>query len=116
MARNDRAGIGGLYAENMKQHGCGIAMFQPISGGDMCPPCAGYIDVSGNWNLVADLRWIGTDGLPKSSKNPATEPVGTGFEPLDYAPMRMEQLGIEWRPRTSKGVQQIDVAASGETP
>ena len=82
----------------------------------MCPPCAGYIDVSGNWNLIADLRWIGTDGQLTSSKNTSSGSVDMRFEPLEYPPVKMEQLGIEWRPRTSKGVQQVDVAASGETP
>jgi hypothetical protein len=39
-----------------------------------------------------------------------------GFEALERAPVTMEQVNIEWRPRTSMGVRQRNVDAQGQTP
>ena len=93
-------------------------MFQPISAGDMRPPCVGYLEKDGTWNHIADVTWQELDGSVQASGTGGGLDVssGHGFKPLKHAPKKMEQLGIEWRPRTSQGVRQWTVEASGNTP
>lgn len=93
-------------------------MFQPISAGDMRPPCVGYLEKDGKWNQIANITWQDSDGLLQVNGNGDGLDVNSvhGFKPLKRAPKKMEQLGIEWRPRTSQGVRQWTVDASGNTP
>ena len=99
----------------MQHFGCGVAMFEPISAGDMRPPCVGYLEKDGQWNHIANITWQNSHGTLQVN---STGDVSGGYEfkPLKRAPRKMEQLGIEWRPRTSQGVRQWTVDASGNTP
>jgi hypothetical protein len=111
-------GLAGEYAKGMQRFDCGTAMFQPVGGGDMTPPCVGYHDSKGDWNPIADIAWRGADGRLHNAKSEKAEiqVQSDGFEPLDRAPVKMEQVDIEWRPRTSQGVRQWNVNAQGQTP
>ena len=108
-------GLAGKYAKGMDHFDCGTAMFQPIAGGNMTPPCVGYYDSKGDWNPVADVAWRGTDGKLHNAKTGDQEAQSDGFEPLERLPVKMEQLHLEWRPRTSKDVRQWNVDVEGQT-
>jgi len=45
-----------------------------------------------------------------------TQVQSDGFEPLERAPVKMEQMNIEWKPRTSQDVRQWNFDAQAETP
>jgi hypothetical protein len=109
-------GLAGKYAKGMDHFDCGTAMFQPIAGGNMTPPCVGYRDSKGDWNPVADVAWRGTDGKLHNAKTGDQEAQSDGFEPIERLPVKMEQLHLEWRPRTSKDVRQWNVDVEGQTP
>ncbi|KAL6716386.1 hypothetical protein ACLMJK_005952 [Lecanora helva] len=106
-----RDDLGKLYAKHMEHFGCGTAMFQPVAAADMKPPCIGYLDDNMRWNLIATIEWI-ENGIPKNLN------IGRShsLKLLERSPKKLEQLGIEWRPRTSTGVRQWTVDASGQTP
>ena len=97
------------YSKRMEVHGLGIALFHPISAQDMRPPCCGYFDRNGDWNLICNL-------LPQN--DPAYTPSydRLGYEPLHYAPLRSSSVNIEWQPKTASGTQEHVMAASAETP
>ena len=103
------------YAKNMAHFGCGVAMFQPVSAADMRPPCVGYIDGNNRWNFIANVEWAKENGELQGNFSKTDADEG-GYQPLERTPMKMEQLGIEWRPRTSIGVRQWTVDANGQTP
>ena len=109
-------GLAGEYARSMNHFDCGTAMFQPVAGGSMTPPCVGYHDSKGDWNPVADIAWRGADLKLRNANSGDQEVKNDGFEPLEREPVKMEQLDIEWRPRTSQGVRQWNVDAQGQTP
>ena len=106
--RND---LGLLYAKHMEHFGCGVALFQPVCAVDMCPPCVGYLDDNMRWNLIANIEWPGHSG-PQVELPGSLQALG----PLERPPRKLEQLNIEWRPRTSIGVRQYTVDANGQTP
>lgn len=84
----------------------------------MNPPCVGYLEKDGRWNHIANITWQESDGSMQADATGGGLNVSSGheFKPLKRAPRKMEQLGIEWRPRTSQGVRQWTVDASGNTP
>ncbi|KAB9006577.1 hypothetical protein FH972_026931 [Carpinus fangiana] len=90
-----------LYARSLEYHGIGYALYQPISAADISPPCAGFFDRNGNFNRIAKLT-------------PSQGPEG--LVPLEYTPQPQAQIGIEWKPKTSLGVQAITVDTSAEGP
>lgn len=90
-----------LYAKSLEYHGIGYALYQPVAAADLTPPCAGYFDRNGNFNVIAQL---------------SDRPDGTGLVPLEYMPLQQAQIGIEWKPKTSLGVLAVAVDASGEGP
>ena len=78
-------------------------MYQPASSLDMKPPCCGYIDRNGRWNLVANISNQQSTGA-------------NGFEPLRRDPMKTHEIGIKWMPKTSKDVRMWNVDLTGKTP
>lgn len=113
MARHD---LGFLYAKDMEHFGCGTALFQPVSARDMPPPCIGYIDDNGTWNLIARLTWLEDDDpSPKDDASPFETANSGTFKLLERKPRKLERLLIEWRVRTSIGVRQWNVDANGQT-
>lgn len=114
MARDD---LGVLYAKGMAHFGCGTALFQPVLAGDMPPPCVGYVDGNGTWNLIASIEWPKDSELSRRIDMTPFEVANRSvFKPLEREPRKTEQIGIEWRVRTSIGVRQWNVDASGQTP
>jgi hypothetical protein len=111
-------GLAGEYAKSMGHFDSGTAMFQPVAGGDMTPPCVGYHDSKGDWNRITDIAWLDADGKLQNAKsgNVKTPIPSDGYKPLERAPLKMEELDIEWKPRTSQGVRQYNLDAQGETP
>ena len=103
--------LGIQYAKHMNHFGCGLALYQPVSAQDMRPPCVGYLDLNRRWNLIANIEW-----LEESTIYHFHDTNRSIFKPLTQAPRKMEQLGIEWRPRVSSGVRQWMVDANGKTP
>jgi hypothetical protein len=84
----------------------------------MTPPCVGYHDSKGVWNPIANIAWRATDGRLQNAKSGYgdTQVQSDGFEPLERAPVKMEQMNIEWKPRTSQDVRQWNFDAQAETP
>ncbi len=82
----------------------------------MCPPCVGYRDINGDWNPITDITWRDEQGKLRNAKSQDKVAESDGFEPLARTPVKMEQLRIEWRPRTSSGVRQWNVDIQGQTP
>jgi hypothetical protein len=107
-------GLASQYAKGMGHFDCGTGMFQPIAGGNMTPPCVGYRDSKGDWNPVADVAWRGDDGKLHNAKTGDQE-AQSDFEPIERPPVKMEQLHLEWGPRTSKDVRQFNVDVQGQT-
>ena len=91
------------YAKRMEYHGVGMALFQPLAASDMRPPCCGYFDRNGDWNLITNL-----------SAEISTEI--DAYEPLEYEPSKVTEVHIEWQPKTSLGVTAIAADTSADTP
>ncbi|KAL8708278.1 MAG: hypothetical protein Q9220_006855 [cf. Caloplaca sp. 1 TL-2023] len=71
----------------------------------MKPPCVGYLDSNRRWNHLTNIEWEGDD-----------KPDTRTYVPLENVPQKMAELNIEWRPRTSLGVREIVLDATGESP
>ena len=100
-----RTDMGSLYAKNMSHFGTGLGLYHPVGAVDMSPPCVGYLDSNRRWNHLTNLEWEGDD-----------RPDTRIYTPLEKVPQKMSEVNIEWRPRTSLGVRQYMVDATGETP
>ena len=92
-----------LYAQRMMHHGTGYALFTPVSSRDLIPPCCGFFDRNGDWNLVTQI-----------SHDPAVQ--RKGFLPLREKPRQVTEVSIIWRPKTSTGVKEDNVSANADTP
>ena len=90
------------YAKRMEYHGNGVGLFQPIAAEDMVPPCCGFFDRNGDWNLIANLS--------------VEKREGDVYEALAYRPTRVADIQIEWQPKTSLGVTAISIDTSIDTP
>lgn len=97
--------LNAIYVKYMRHHGCGVAMFQPIAFADMKPPCCGYFDHNGKWNLIARL-----------SQDIHDTALSRDLEPLKRRPATMRQIGLRWQPKCSRGVQMFNVDVSGKSP
>lgn len=86
-------------------------MFQQVSARDMMPPCIGYVDGNGAWNLIANLEWSKNGETYDPADNSITN--RNTYKPLEREPRKMKELMVEWRPRTSIGVRQSNFDASG---
>lgn len=93
-----------LYSKELAFHGFGHALFHPIAGSDMKPPCCGYFDRSGGWNLIAQL----TPHAPTAHHE--------GYTPLPYLPRPEGQVDIVWRSKTSLGTEAKTIDGSLQTP
>ena len=98
-----------LYTKRMEVHGLGVALFHPIAAQDMRPPCCGYFDRNGDWNLICNL-------LPESQPPFHPQCDELGYDPLEYTPAQSMAINIEWQPKTAAGTQEHVVAGSAETP
>ena len=101
--------LGEVYTKRMEVHGLGFALFHPIAAQDMRPPCCGYFDRNGQWNLICNLL----PALDPPLYPPCYE---LGYAPLEYVPLKSSDLNIEWQPKTALGTQEHVIAASAETP
>lgn len=60
------------YADSMRHHGYGLALFEPISCNSLRPASVGFFGADGNWNLIAmldDLNSVVRAGM----RAPATQ-------------------------------------------
>ena len=96
--------LGAAYAKSMEFHGFGYALFRPMAGSDLKPPCCGYFDRNGDWNLIASLT---TD---------YEQAMQQGCTPLPYMPQPLSQIGIQWKPKTSSGTEALTLDGSAATP
>lgn len=83
-----------VYARKMDYHGYGYGLYHPVAVQDMRPPCCGFFDRNGDWNKICDIT---TDRLP---------PDQDDWVPLKYEPVRTTDIGIDWQPKTSLGMQE----------
>ena len=83
--------------------GNGYGLLQPVHTADLTPPCCGFFDLNGDWNLIANL----------TADPAAAHPT---YAPLAYAPQRAARLQIEWQPKTSLGVTSMSLDTSAATP
>jgi hypothetical protein len=86
----------------MEYHGNGMALFHPIAGQDMRPPCCGYFDRNNDWNFITRLRT-------------ARERENDDYVPLESAPTKVTDIDIVWQPKTSLGVTALAFDTSVET-
>ena len=98
-----------LYIKRMETHGLGFALFHPIAAQDMRPPCCGYFDRNGDWNLICNL-------LPEPDPPFHPSCADMGFDALEYEPPRSMDINIAWQPKTASGTQEHVIAGSAETP
>lgn len=92
-----------LYAERMVHHGAGMALFTPVSSYDLVPPCCGFFDRNGDWNLITRI-----------SHDPLAQ--RKGFAPLVESPFKVTEVDIRWQPKTSQGVTEHAIDTSANTP
>ncbi|TAQ87224.1 hypothetical protein B7494_g4456 [Chlorociboria aeruginascens] len=77
------------YAEHMKNHPFGTALYTPQAYRLFHPGCVGYFDSNGSWNPIADLS---------SSDTMATTEYTPVVEQLERAP---PETSIHWGPKIS---------------
>jgi hypothetical protein len=82
-----------VYAEQMKHHPQGYALYEPISTNLLKPGACGYFDDFGNWNKIAQL-----DDKESLLKHGLT----LTSEPLEEAD---DKTNIAWGPKCSVGVK-----------
>ncbi|KAI9717965.1 MAG: hypothetical protein M1828_007057 [Chrysothrix sp. TS-e1954] len=128
-----------VYAKKMEFHGNGFALYQPIAAQDMQPPCCGFFDRNGDWNLICNLV---TNADPENPDQPVHHPPlppstkdadgqdqtqrspdrsrgmdeDSIYHPLAYMPQKTTDINIVWQPKTSSGMEAICMDASGQTP
>jgi len=100
------------YHEQMQYHGCGLALFQPISIRDIKVPCCGFFDRNGDWNLICQVSHDASAQSPQSYQQHAPPTL----LPLRHEPVKMKEMEIAWEPKTSQDVGAYVLGASGDTP
>lgn len=83
--------------------GNGFGLLQPVASEDITPPCVGYFDINGYWNLIANLSADMGDSHPD-------------YSCLAYEPRKVSDVAIEWQPKTSAGVTAVALDTSASTP
>ena len=96
--------LAGLYAQHMEHHGCGKGLFLPVSVADLSPPCCGFFDRNGDWNLISGLGYSESNTVQKNGFIGLTEPLRD-----------ITSIDIKWQPKTSTGVQEDTVDTSAGT-
>ena len=87
----------------MVHHGAGTALFVPMSSKDLAPPCAGFFDRNGDWNLITNI-----------SSNPRAQ--RKGYLPLAEQATVVTSVNIKWQPKCSSGVTEHSLDTSAHTP
>ena len=90
-----------VYADLMKAHPFGIAMYRPLPSSVFSPGSCGYFDNNGSWNLIAHLD--NTESLLRKGLEPPAED-------LEKAPV---DNGITWGPMISSNVKSTKIDLSG---
>jgi hypothetical protein len=91
------------YAKRMEHHGIGMGLFIPVSSKDLYPPCCGFFDRNGDWNLITMI----------SNERSV---MAKGFEPLQDELAELTTISIKWQPKTSLGVEEHAIDTSANTP
>ena len=86
-----------IYAEQMKHHPQGYALYEPFSTTSLKPGACGYFDDYGTWNPIVQLD--DNESLIKR-----------GFEPPDEELEEADDnTNIVWGPKCSSGVKGVKV-------
>lgn len=88
------------YAEIMKNHPFGIALYHPLSRTMFRPGACGYFDSFGSWNPILQLD--DPDSLSRLGLRPVQEELQKA--PADES--------IRWGPKTSEHTKAIKVSLS----
>ncbi len=79
------------YAEQMRHHAYGYAIYEPASSADLRPGSCGYFDESGGWTTIAQL-----DDVEELKRE--------GFEPPTSLEAVEDKIKRSWHPKCSAGV------------
>ncbi|KAF8896882.1 hypothetical protein CPB84DRAFT_1681939 [Gymnopilus junonius] len=90
-----------LYADIMKAHPFGIAMYRPLPSSVFGPGCCGYFDHDGSWNPIVHL--MDTESLLRKG-------LELPDEELERAPV---DNGITWGPMVSSNIKATKASISG---
>ncbi|TFK44651.1 hypothetical protein BDQ12DRAFT_673333 [Crucibulum laeve] len=90
------------YADMMKNHPFGIALYQPLPQQLFHPGCCGYFDSFGQWNPIVELD--DTESLKKLGLAPVDDE-------LQKAPAETD---IRWGPKISQRARAVKVGMSVE--
>lgn len=94
-----------VYAHRMAYHGYGYGLYHPVAAEDLQPPCFGFFDRNGDWNLICRI----STELPEPGDS-------DDYVPLDYMPKRTMDIGIAWQPKTSLDTTEHTFAGTIDTP
>lgn len=90
-----RESLNRLYAEQMKHHPQGYALYEPISTALLKPGACGYFDNFGSWNPIAQLD--DSESLEQR-----------GFRcPSEELEEAKDRTNIIWGPKCSMGVKAV---------
>jgi hypothetical protein len=95
MAQSDN--LSTLYAQQMKHHPYGYALYKPVAESVIQRGSVGYFDGSGDWNPIAQL----SDAADLENKG--YKPLR---EPLVSSP---KEEHTHWGPKTSQGVRNRNI-------
>lgn len=82
-----------VYAEQLRDHPEGHALYKKISMREVKPGSCGFFDHDGDWNPIVQL-------------NDENELQAGGWTPLNRVRITQEN-GIKWKAKTSKGTAGI---------
>ena len=84
------------YAEQMRHHSYGHAIYEPASSADLRPGSCGYFDDSGGWMAIAQL-----DDIEKLKRD--------GFEPPTALEAVEDKITRSWHPKCSAGLNATEL-------
>ena len=99
-----------VYSKEMEFHGFGHGLYKPMAADDIQPPCCGFFDRNGDWNLIANLE-VEQDGLVLD------EHYREGlYKPLVHKPDQCTTMKLVWQAKTSRGTESLATNTSVDTP
>ncbi len=87
-----------LYAELLKDHPEGHALYKKCSGRDVKPGSCGYFDADGDWNSIVELHGKNHDAL-----------AANGWTDLKGVTVSEDPGFVRWGPKTSRNVHGVQV-------
>lgn len=93
-----------VYAEQLRNHPEGHALYFKVPGSSMKPGSCGYFTESGHWRAIVHVA----DVEPKSLED-------EGWKPPARLITTESQVGIEWPIKLSESVQERKIKANLKT-